>query len=203
MTEASSSDRADDDKEDVALMAKVARGDHDAFEELVTRHQHAVVGTVAKMLGNASEAEDIAQQVFLRLWKSAPRYKPSAKFTTFLFTITRNLVFNESRRRQRRKEHSLEEQEEEWHQQVSEDGSPQPDDELLQQEMRKAVDKAIASLPEKQRMAVVLRRYEQMPYEEIADVLKLSVSAVKSQLFRARHALREALSNYLKEGEDE
>lgn len=203
MTEPSSSDRADDDKEDVALMAKVARGDHDAFEELVTRHQHAVVGTVAKMLGNASEAEDIAQQVFLRLWKSAPRYKPSAKFTTFLFTITRNLVFNESRRRQRRKEHSLEEQEEEWHQQVSEDGSSQPDDELLQQEMRKAVDKAIASLPEKQRMAVVLRRYEQMPYEEIADVLKLSVSAVKSQLFRARHALREALSNYLKEGENE
>lgn len=203
MTESSSTDRADDDQEDVALMAKVARGDHHAFEELVMRHQHAVVGTVAKMLGNASEAEDIAQQVFLRLWKSAPRYKPSAKFTTFLFTITRNLVFNESRRRQRRKEHSLEEQEEEWHQQVSEDGASQPDDELLQREMQKAVDRAIAALPEKQRMAVVLRRYEQMPYEEISVVLKLSVSAVKSQLFRARHALREALSNYLKDGTEE
>ena len=95
----SSSHRVSDDASDVSLMAKVAQGDHAAFEELVTRHQYAVVGTVAKMLGNPSEAEDIAQQVFLRLWKSASRYKPTAKFTTYLFTITRNLVFNETRRK--------------------------------------------------------------------------------------------------------
>ena len=182
---------------DVSLMAQVARGDHAAFEELVVRHQNAVVGTVAKMLGNANDAEDIAQQVFVRLWKSAPRYKPTAKFTTFLFTIVRNLVFNETRRRKSRKVHSLEEQEEEWHQQLSGDAREQPDEEVLQGELKVAIDKAIESLPEKQRMAVILRRYENLPYEDIATTLDLSVSAVKSQLFRARGALREALQQYL------
>ena len=197
MTEPPPPERVDDDATDVSLMQRAAEGDHAAFEELVCRHQHAVVGTVAKMLGNASEAEDIAQQVFVRLWKSAPRYKPTAKFTTFLFTITRNLVFNETRRRQRRKEHSLEEQEEEHHRQMPGSEEVRPDAQVLQSEMQEAVDRAIAELPEKQRLAVVLRRYEHMPYEEIARVLELSVSAVKSQLFRARTALREALQRFL------
>ena len=165
MTEPPPPERVDDDAVDVSLMGKVSQGDHDAFEELVGRHQHAVVGTVAKMLGNASEAEDIAQQVFLRLWKSAPRYKPSAKFTTFLFTITRNLVFNETRRKQRRREHSLDEQEDDWHQQIPEGREHQPDAQILQSEIQRAVDRAIANLPHKQRLAVVLRRHEHMPYE--------------------------------------
>ena len=199
MTHPTPDDRSDPNAADVALMLKAGQGDHAAFGELVERHQHAVVGTVAKMLGNASEAEDIAQQVFVRLWKSAPRYKPSAKFTTFMFTITRNLVFNETRKRQRRKTHSLDEQEDDWHQQLADGDGGSPDQHLADQELRDAVDKAIAELPEKQRMAVVLRRYEQMPYEEIASVLELSVSAVKSQLFRARTALRESLQRYLED----
>ena len=197
MTEPPLPNRVDDDAVDVSLMNKVAQGDHAAFEELVTRHQNAVVGTVAKMLGNASESEDIAQQVFLRLWKSAPRYKPSAKFTTFLFTITRNLVFNETRRKQRRKEHSLDEQEGDWHQQIPEASESQPDAQVLQAEVQRAVEQAIANLPEKQRLAVVLRRQEHMPYEEISKVLNLSVSAVKSQLFRARATLRDSLQHFL------
>jgi RNA polymerase sigma-70 factor (ECF subfamily) len=197
MTDPEPPERVDDNALDVALMARVATGEHAAFEELVTRHQHAVVGTVAKMLGNASEADDIAQQVFLRLWKSAPRYKQTAKFTTFLFTITRNLVFNETRRKQRRKEHSLDEQEGDWHQQIPEGEERRPDSRLALAEMKRAVDQAIGALPEKQRLAVVLRRYEQMPYEEIAEVLELSVSAVKSQLFRARTALRDSHQRFL------
>ena len=149
------------------------------------------------MLGNHSEAEDIAQQVFLRLWKSAARYRATAKFTTYLFTITRNLVFNETRRKIRRSEQSLEEQEENWHQQFPEDGHGRPDQQLLQSELQQAVDRAIAALPEKQRMAVVLRRYEHMPYDEIGEVLGLSVSAIKSQLFRARSNLRDSLKQHL------
>lgn len=187
----------DENAIDVALMALVGAGDHAAFRSLVERHQDAVVGTVAKMLGNATEAEDISQQVFLRLWHHAKNYRPDAKFTTYLFTITRNLVFNESRRRSRRKEVSSDERGEFSHLQIKADPDRQPDSELLQAELRKAVDGAIAALPEAQRMAVVLRRYEQMPYEEIAGVLKLSVSAVKSLLFRARGTLRESLSSYL------
>lgn len=197
MTHPTSDDPSDQNAEDVALMLRAGQGDHAAFQDLVERHQHAVVGTVAKMLGNASEAEDLAQQVFLRLWKSAPRYTPSAKFTTYMFTITRNLVFNETRKRQRRKTHSLDEQEDDWHQQLADTDGASPDDQLDQAELRRAVDEAIAALPEKQRLAVVLRRYEQMPYEEIAEVLELSVSAVKSQLFRARTALRESLQRFL------
>lgn len=184
---------------DFVLMERIGAGDHEAFRELVERHQHAVIGTVAKMLGNASESEDIAQQVFLRIWRNAKRYRPDAKFTTYLFTITRNLVFNESRRKSRKKEVSSDEREENSQQVTAANPDRQPDAELLQAELQSAVDAAIAALPEAQRMAVVLRRYEQLSYEEIANVLGLSVSAVKSLLFRARTALREALSGYLAE----
>src|SRR5258708_15085197 len=93
--------RSEDDAEDVRLMRLVAGGDTTAFEQLIQRHQTLVAGTVARMLGSTSEVEDIAQQVFLRVWKSAGRYVPRAKFTTWLLKITRNLVFNELRRTKR------------------------------------------------------------------------------------------------------
>ena len=95
------SEQRAEDIDDTALMAEVARGDTVAFERLIERHQALVIGTVGRMLGNNSEVEDVAQQVFIRVWKGAPRYRPTAKFTTWLLTITRNLVFNEARRRKR------------------------------------------------------------------------------------------------------
>ena len=190
---------ADGTSLDFSLMERIADGDHHAFRQLVERHQHAVIGTVAKMLGNSSEAEDIAQQVFLRVWRNARRYRPDAKFTTYLFTITRNLVFNETRRRSRKKEVSSDEREENSNHHIEASPDRQPDAELLQAELQSAVDAAIAGLPDTQRMAVVLRRYEQLSYEEIAGVLGLSVSAVKSLLFRARTALRESLAGYLEQ----
>ena len=189
--------RADASAHDHALMVRIGAGDHAAFRELVERHQNAVIGTVAKMLGNSSDAEDISQQVFLRIWRNAKRYRPDAKFTTYLFTITRNLVFNETRRRGRKKEVSADEREENSHHLIEDSPDRQPDAEALQAELRQAVDDAIASLPDAQRMAVILRRYEQLPYEDIAEALGLSLSAVKSLLFRARAGLREALSGYL------
>lgn len=183
---------------DVELMRKVqATSDHEAFRELIERHQNAVVGTVAKMLGNPSEAEDIAQQVFLRLWKARARYQVKAKFTTYLYTITRNQVFNESRRRSRRKESSLDQRKEDYELELPANPNQQPDNEQLNAELRAAIDEAITALPEKQRLAVVLRRYQNLPYEEIAEVLGLTVSAVKSQLFRARGTLRQSLASYL------
>ena len=188
---------SDESALDHRLMDRIGAGDHAAFRQLVERHQNAVIGTVAKMLGNPSDAEDISQQVFLRIWRNAKRYRPDAKFTTYLFTITRNLVFNESRRRGRKREVSSDEREETSHHLIEDSPDLQPDAKLLQAELQRAVDAAISSLPETQRMSVVLRRYEQLSYEEIAEVLGLSVSAVKSLLFRARTALREALSGYL------
>jgi RNA polymerase sigma-70 factor (ECF subfamily) len=182
---------------DVELMGRIRRGDFAAFEELIEIHQRSVIGTVAKMLGNPSDAEDIAQQVFIRVWKSAVRYEPQAKFTTWLFTITRNLVFNEVRRRQRKPTVSMQEREETTHRVVEDVQGSSPDEELLRSEMEAAIDRAIEALPEKQRLAVVLRRYEEMPYEEIGVVLSMSVPAVKSLLFRARAQLKETLQRYL------
>ncbi len=187
-----------DEASDVALMLRVRDGDLEAFETLVTRHQHSVVGTAAKMLGGAADAEDIGQQVFVRVWKHAARYQPSAKFTTWLMTITRNLVFNELRRRRRSQQVSMDADEGESirHQFVDEQAAA-PSEEMLDSELHEAIDAAIASLPEAQRLAIVLRRYEGMPYEEIAEVLKTSVPAVKSILFRARAELKARLKKYL------
>lgn len=192
-----SASQSDDATDDHALMVRISTGDHHAFRTLVERHQHAVVGTVAKMLGNAAEAEDIAQQVFLRVWKNARRYKPDAKFTTYLFTITRNLVFNETRRLGRRREISADALEEKTHLTLPDRNDSQPDSDLLQNELQQAVDHAISQLPEAQRMAVILRRYEQASYEEIAAILATTVPSVKSLLFRARTTLRDSLRNYL------
>ncbi|HAN82545.1 MAG TPA: RNA polymerase subunit sigma-24 [Verrucomicrobiales bacterium] len=187
-------------EEDLALMADVARGDEDAFAKIVEKHQPAVLGTVAKMTNQSPDTEDIAQQVFIRLWKSAERYQPTAKFTTFLFTITRNLVFNATRKKSGKNESSFDALEENWGQSIEDKNSDsRPDKSIEQNELRQEIDRAISSLPEKQRLAVILRRYEKMPYEEIASTLEISVPAVKSQLFRARTALRESLGRYLKE----
>ena len=178
-------------------MKRVAAGDHQAFRQLVIRHQDMIVGTVTKMLGNSSDSEDIAQLVFIRVWKHARRYKPDNKFTTYLYTIMRNLVYNETRRRARKKTVSTNQREDEHHLQHPDDPSAQPDSTLLNVELQNAIDSAISALPENQRLAVVLRRYENLPYEEIAIVLKTSVPSVKSLLFRARTTLREDLSRYL------
>ena len=184
-------------RDDATLMAYVARGDTAAFEQLVERHQTLVIGTVARMLGSNSDVEDVAQQVFIRVWKSAPRYVPTAKFTTWLLTITRNLVFNEARRRKRHPVETLDVHQGEESLPLPDRRGRVPDEQLLDDEMQRAVDTAIQALPEKQRLAVVLRRYEEKSYEEIAEVLSLSVPAVKSVLFRARTELREALNRYL------
>jgi RNA polymerase sigma-70 factor (ECF subfamily) len=186
-----------DDSVDVALMEKIARGDEKAFRQLIERHQHAVIGTVARMLNDPHEAEDIAQQVFVRVWNAAAKWKPEAKFTTYLFTIARNLVFNESRRRSRKKEISLDQQEENNPALTQADGGMQPDQGIEKRELHQSIDRAIAALPEQQRMAVVLRTFEGLDYEDIARALDTSVSSVKSLLFRARASLRESLSDHL------
>src|SRR2546428_2923797 len=119
--------RSEDDAEDVRLMRLVSGGDTTAFEQLIERHQALVAGTVARMLGSNLDVEDIAQQVFIRVWKSARRYVPRAKFTTWLLKITRNLVFNEMRRTKR-------------HAQVPLQPEPGAEDPPLKDEMNLAPD---------------------------------------------------------------
>jgi RNA polymerase sigma-70 factor (ECF subfamily) len=187
----------DENAHDVDLMRLVGRGDMAAFEQLVERHQTLVAGTVARMLGSNSDVEDIAQQVFIRVWKSAGRYVPRAKFTTWLLKIARNLVFNELRRGKQHVHVPLQAGPTAEELPLKDETNPAPDASLLEVELQRAIEKAIMKLPETQRMALILRRYEELSYEEIGEILDLSVSAVKSVLFRARAELRARLSKYL------
>ena len=189
--------RSEEDAEDVRLMGLVGRGDTNALEKLIERHQALVAGTVARMLGSNSDVEDIAQQVFIRVWKSARRYVPRAKFTTWLLKITRNLVFNELRRTKRHAHVPLQPEPGTEDPPLKDETNLAPDASLLEVELRRTVEEAILQLPETQRLALVLRRYEQLSYDQIAEILDLSVPAVKSVLFRARTELRSQLSKYL------
>ena len=185
---------------DEDLMALIATGDEEAFRQLVERHQDRVYGTVAKMLGGTGpDVEELAQEIFLRVWRAAPKYEVKAKFTTWLMTITRNLVFTfvESRRSRRH----------EWQRKAEEDGEDlelareassgrTAADELSGKELAEAVERACAELPNAQRMVVHLRQYEGMEFEEIAQVMGMSLTAVKALMFRARGNLREKLSGY-------
>ncbi|MBE2179179.1 MAG: RNA polymerase sigma factor [Chthoniobacterales bacterium] len=185
----------EEDAKLVALMLEVKRGDETAFRELVEATEDRVFGTIAKMLGGIEGAEDLAQRVYLRIWQARERYVPSAKFTTWMFSITRRLVLNERRGRSRRGAVFHDPAPEEHVREPVSADSPALD--AAAAELAREIEQALAELPEDQRMAVVLRRYEEMPYEDIAEVLGTTVPAVKSLLFRARQNLREKLAGWL------
>ncbi len=184
---------------DVAWMRRVQSGDMDALALLIDEHKNRVTAGVARMAGPGFDAEEITHEVFVRVWKSAARYEPSARFTTWLFTIARNLVLNEIRYKTRHPTVSRDALSQEGG--AMEEGAPEagvrPDSALLASELEEAIDRALQALPENQRTAVVMRRYEELSYEEIAGVLEVSVSSVKSLLFRARTTLRELLKQHL------
>jgi RNA polymerase sigma-70 factor (ECF subfamily) len=187
--------RADDDARLVALMRRAREDDEGAFRELVEATEDRVFGTIVKMLGGVEGAEDLAQKVYLRIWQARKRYEPTAKFSTWMFAITRRLVLNERRGRARRGVVFYEPAPEEQVREAS--GGVSPASAASAGELARAIDAALAELPEEQRTAMILRRYEEMPYEEIAAVLETTVPAVKSLLFRARETLRGKLAGWL------
>src|SRR2546430_681981 len=139
---------AEEENEDVRLMGLIGGGDMAAFEQLVEPHQALVARTAARMLGSNSDVEDIAQQVFIRVWKSASRYRPRAKFTTWLLKITRNLVFNELRRTKRRAQLPLQAEPDAEENPLPDEVTAAPDASLLESEMQQAIEKTSAELPE-------------------------------------------------------
>ena len=182
-------------------MQRVKRGDTAAFRELVERHQRAVINVIHRAIGDAWEAEDLAQRVFVQVYRSAKRYQPTAKFTTWLFTITHNTILNEHRRRTRHAAESLDAMAQPADadtpgRELPDTRTPDPSDEAAQRELQQKIHEAIQQLPDAQRTAVVLCRYEGLSYEEIAAVLGCSVSATKSLLHRARETLKEQLRGW-------
>ena len=189
---------------DAALMLRVKQGDREAFTELVEKYKQPVMNLAYRTLRDATEAEDLAQHVFLQVYKSAHRYEISAKFSTWLFTIARNLSLNEIRRRSRHPADSLDQhlgQEEDQparqFQDVKAFAAPEA---VLQQELQEKIDEALADLPETQRTAIQLCRQEELSYEDIAEVLGCSLSATKSIIHRAREVLKQRLKPYLRTG---
>jgi len=189
---------------DAALMLRVKQGDREAFEELVEKYKQPVMNLVYRTLPDATEAEDLAQHVFLQVYKSAHRYEVSAKFTTWLFTIARNLCLNEIRRRSRHPAESLDEtfadNDDQPIRQPEDVKTFSPPDSLLQSELEDKIETALAELPEKQRTAILMCRGDEFSYEDIAKVLECSVSATKSLIHRGRETLKQKLKPYLKTG---
>src|SRR5262245_54962579 len=183
-------------------MLQVRSDEAGAFEELVERYQHRLVAIMNHLVGNSFEAEDLAQEVFLRVYRARHKYRPKSKFSTWLFTIANNLALNSLRARQRKPVVPLA---------ASESGplGPRPAEQLVPdpgtgpmqrvqtEELAERIQMALDTLNERQRMAVVLNKFEDMGYAEIAEVMGLTTKAVKSLLSRARVNLRSALSGYI------
>jgi RNA polymerase sigma-70 factor, ECF subfamily len=190
---------------DAALMLRAKQGERGAFEELVIRHQQAVINFIYRSVPDLAEAEDLAQNAFVQAWKARQRYQPSAKFTTWLFTIARNLTLNELRRRSRHDLDSIDApvagDEAPAARQFVDMGSQTAAENLLRSEIEQRVAEAVASLAETQRTAISLCQDEETSYEDIAKVLGCSLSATKSIIFRARETLKERLKPYLQTGE--
>jgi RNA polymerase sigma-70 factor (ECF subfamily) len=183
------------------LMARIAEGDEDAFEILVNRHQTSVLNLIYRFIGDRTQAKDLAQEVFIRVWQAARSYQPKAKFTTWVYRITANLCVNELKSARRKKWFSFNRSDKDGEHTFEEtlaDSAPSSEDLLLEKERSRRISDALQSLPENQRMALILKRYEGLSYQEIAQIIGCSVSAVESLLVRAKRTLQEKLKIYEK-----
>jgi RNA polymerase sigma-70 factor (ECF subfamily) len=190
---------------DAALMLRVKRGDDAAFAELVDKYKQPVMNLVYRIVRDATEAEDLAQNVFIQVYKSAHRYEVTARFSTWLFTIARNLCLNEIRRRSRHPADSLEgtqtESDDQPARQFEDRKTAIPAESALHTELEHKIEQALADLPEPQRTALLLCRQDDLSYEEIAEVIGCSLSATKSLIHRGRETLKLKLKPYLRTGE--
>ncbi len=183
---------------DAEVMLRVKAGDEVAFDHLVEKFRRPLVGFLYRMARSRAVAEELAQEVFLRVYRSRQSYKATAKFTTWMYRIATNLAVNHARdTRHQRGEVSLDEPTEGGAAFEVSDGEPTAEQELLLRERRRAIRSHVEALPDRQRLAVVMHKYQGLDYRQIAQVLKLSESATKSLLFRAYETLRESLKEFL------
>jgi len=189
------------DSSDADVMLRVKAGDQSAFDYLVHKYRRPMVSFMYRMARNSAAAEDLAQEVFLRVYRSRDTYEASAKFTTWLYRIATNLAVNHARdTRHERPEVqvSLDEPDEDTGTTLElPDASLNAEQVMVRRERMLAIRKKVESLPEQQKLAVIMHKYQQMDYKQIAEVLKKSESATKSLLFRAYETLREQLKEFI------
>lgn len=182
---------------DAELMLRVREGDETSFALLLEKHRNSVIHFLYRMVQNRAVAEELAQEVFLRVYRSRESYEPTAKFTTWLFRITTHLALNYVRdRRNDRLHDSIDEKVEESAPRQLPDRVANVEERLLKDARLGEIRQAIEQLPEKQRVAVLMHKYQEMEYSQIAAVLGCSESAVKSLLFRAYETLRARLKQF-------
>ena len=193
--------RAVEASSDHELIAGVRDGDEDAFQEIVRRYRNPITNFVYRMLDDYDRSVELAQETFIRVYTSAGRYQANHNFSTYIYRIASNLAISELRQRKRRRLVSLFSPFSNEDGEIVEidlpDGNTLQDQSLIEDERRKAVSRAIASLPQKYRAAIVLRDIEEMSYDGIARVLSLSEGTVKSRINRARNLLKEKLVSYI------
>lgn len=186
---------------DHELLEAIRDGDEAAFQEIVRRYRNPITNFVYRMIDDYERSVELAQETFIRIYTSASRYQANYSFSTYIYRIASNLAISELRRRKRRKFVSLlspfTNDDGEAVELDPPDGNPLQDEALIRDERRKAVARAITSLPEKYRAAIVLRDVEGLSYDRIAEVLELSEGTVKSRINRARNLLKEKLSAYI------
>ncbi|MFN7927140.1 MAG: sigma-70 family RNA polymerase sigma factor [Blastocatellia bacterium] len=187
--------------DDHMLIAGTREGDEMAFQELVNRYRNPITNFVYRMLNDYDRAVDLAQETFVRVYMNADRYQANYSFSTYIYRIASNLAISELRQRKRRRlipiPSFFDKEGDEVEIELPDERTIHPDDTMIHDERRLAIAKAIATLPEKYRTAVVLRDVEGRSYEEISEVLGLSDGTVKSRINRARNLLKEKLREYL------
>jgi RNA polymerase sigma-70 factor (ECF subfamily) len=182
---------------DAQLMLRVKEGDNESFRLLLEKHRNSVIHFVYRMVQDRAISEELAQEVFLRVYKSRDSYEPTARFTTWLFRIATHLALNWIRdgKKERNQQRLDDDNDGEMPAREVADRKPSVEQKMVQNAKLQEIRDAIALLPEKQRAAVLMHKYEEMEYSQIAGVLQVSESAVKSLLFRAYESLRARLAH--------
>ena len=194
------------ERPDVELMLATKAGDEGAFSVLVNRHRNSIVNLTYRYLGNRADAEDLAQEVFLKVYRARKRYEPKAKFTTWLYRVAVNASLNEVRNRKNRPTHGAAPltgvDDDGFVPSLADGAAEAPPEGVERAELREQVRGAVDELPDRQRMALLLNKFHGLSYEELAETMEMTIPAIKSLLVRARENVRRRIEPYLRSGMD-
>ena len=192
------------ERSDVDLMLAIKAGDEGAFSVLVNRHRNSIVNLTYRYLGNRADAEDLAQEVFLKVYRARQRYEARAKFTTWLYRVAVNASLNEVRNRKSRPTHGAAPLtgtvDSDFVPSLADHGAESPPEGVEREELKEQVRAAVDDLPDRQKMALLLNKFHGLSYEDLSETMEMTIPAIKSLLVRARENVRRRIEPYLRSG---